>query len=63
MIIQINMDIKYDNVIIKYFKSYITVIIQVNKKNAKRILDLPSFSIPSVFDYVPQVSRACACAK
>ena len=35
MIIQIKTDIKYNYAIIKYFKSYITVIISVNKKNSK----------------------------
>ena len=33
MIIQIKMDIKYNHAIIKYFKSYIAVIISVNKNN------------------------------
>ena len=54
MIIQIKMVIKYNYAIIKYFKSYIAVIILVIKNKIKRFA-------PIVFDYVS--CRVCTCAK
>ena len=51
MIIQIKNDIKYNHAIIKYFKSYIVVIILVNAFKEKKVLHLPPFSALSIFDY------------
>ena len=47
MIIQIKMDIKRNHAIIKYFKTYIAVII-LAKNLFLKVLDLPG-----VFNYVP----------
>ena len=63
MIIQIKMDVNCNYAIMKYFKLYFAVIILVNKSKLKKIFELPPISIPSVFEYVPRVSRACTCAK
>ena len=54
---------KHNYAIIKYYKSHIAVIILVIKKKKKSCGCIPPFSTPSIFNYVPRVSRIGACAK
>ena len=64
MIFQIKMDIKRNHAIIKNTLDPIFWPLYWLIKRDLQVLDLSPFPLPlTVFDYVPRLSRASACAK